>query len=549
MMETTQSFTALSEEFVEVTLRHDPVAATAVGIHDYDHELPDHSPDGFRAFASWLRDFDRRFSATASEQSLAGAQRIDHAWLRSRIDAIEIELDQLRTHTRNPVRYSECALTGVFLLLVRSFAPLAERKEAILSRLMKIPDYLLRVRANFEQVPAQVVKIAAEINSSAPSFVDEVMRVLLREFPGEAERIEFAGARARAGFLDYQKFLEGALLPAAAGSFAIGAPAMNDKLRREHLLKWDCDGLDRLGLEHIERTRSLLEEEARRLDSTRSWQEQVAAAKRRHPEPRNLREAYQEETDRALRFVRERNIAPLIEAGVEVIDTPVFDRAVIPYAAYLPAAPFDEDQTGYFFVTPIDLSRSHEEQAQQLEGHNYAGMPLTVLHEAYPGHHLQVGHANRSGSRLRRLADSNVFAEGWALYCEEMMYEEGFLLDPVSRLFQLKDLLWRACRVVIDVRLHTGRMGFDEAVNFLVEKAMIEHVNAVTEVKRYVLTPTQPMSYLIGKLEFLDLREEARRRLGAGFNLHDFHARLLSTGTVPMALAREELFESLGAGS
>ncbi|TMQ64162.1 MAG: DUF885 domain-containing protein [Candidatus Eisenbacteria bacterium] len=242
---------------------------------------------------------------------------------------------------------------------------------------------------------------------------------------------------------------------------------------------------------------------------------------------------------RSLR-VRGRPCAPLHHRETSG-DTPVFERSTLPYAAYLPPAPFDEDQTGFFYVTPIDLSRRKEEQEQQLEGHNYAGLPLTVVHEAFPGHHLQLCHANRSGSRLRRLADSNVFAEGWALYCEDLMHEQGFFVDRITRLYQLKDLLWRACRVVIDVGLHTGTMSFMQAVDYLVDQAMLERVNAVIEVKRYTMTPTQPMSYLVGKLELLAIRRDAEQRLGDRFSLAEFHRALLASGTLQPALVREEL--------
>jgi uncharacterized protein (DUF885 family) len=156
-----------------------------------------------------------------------------------------------------------------------------------------------------------------------------------------------------------------------------------------------------------------------------------------------------------------------------------------------------------------------------------------------------VSHANRVGSRLRRISDSNVLCEGWALYCEELMYEQGYHPDPVTRLFQLRDLLWRACRVQIDVELHTGRMSFEQAVDFLVEQAMLERVNAETEVKRYAATPTQPMSYLVGKLMLLELRDEAKRRLGPAFNLYDFHSAVLASGSIPPSLMDAEIWDRL----
>jgi uncharacterized protein (DUF885 family) len=546
MIETVRTFSALSEEFVECTMRHNPVAATAAGIHDYDHLLPDDSPDGFGQRTSWLLDIEQRLMAAVPWEDLPPEQRVDYAMLRSRLATLRADLEEIKVQTRNPVLYPETALNGVFLLMARAFAPLQERKEAIVARLMAVPGYLAAARANLQQVPAEFVEIAREVNSTGPGFVDDVVRSLIRSFPGDGERIEHAGGRARTGFTEYQHFLDHEVTSRIGGTFAIGERWMNYKLEREHLLEMDCNALEDLGREHVARTRAALEAEAKRLDPTRSWREQIAEAKKKHPEPLRVREAYVAEVGRARAFVEAKRLAPIPDCPLEIVDTPVFERATTPYAAYLQPAPFDAEHGGTFFVTPVDVGRRPEVQEQQLQGHNYVSLPLTTLHEAYPGHHLQLSHAVKVGSRLRRLSDSNVFAEGWALYCEELMYEQGYFLDPVTRLYQLKDLLWRACRVVIDVGLHTGRMTVAEAVEYLVDQAMLERVNAEAEVRRYTLTPTQPMSYLVGKLELLKVREEAKRRMGARFNLYDFHAALLSSGTLPPALIREELWARLG---
>jgi uncharacterized protein (DUF885 family) len=542
MLETVRTFSALSEEFVELSMRMDPVRATLVGIHDYDEKLPDDSPQGIRERITWLRDLEQRLVASVPWQELPIEQRVDFGLLRSRLGVMRADLEEIKMHARNPAVYPETALTGIFLLLARRHAPLDERKEAILARLLAVPDYLKAVRPNFEQVPDTYLATASDITLSAPAFVDEVTRTLVKAFPSEAERIEHAGSRARVGFLQYQEFVDRDLEAKVGGTFAIGERWMNFKLEREHMLSMDCAALDALGREHVERTRKQLESEAAGVDPARSWRDLVTEAKKRHPEALRLREAYQAEVARARQFVLDRGMItmPAGEA-LEVIDTPLFLRATTPYASYLAPAPFDEDQTGYFFVTPVDGLRRKDEQAQQLEGHCYAGLPLTTVHEAYPGHHLQLTHANRTGSRLRQLASSDLFAEGWALYCEELMHEHGYYLDAVTRIYQLKDLLFRACRVVIDVGLHTGKMTFMQAVDYLVEQAMIERVNAVIEVKRYTMTPTQPSSYLVGKLQILALRDEVQKKLGESFDLGRFHQQLLSLGTIPLSLAREEL--------
>jgi uncharacterized protein (DUF885 family) len=546
LVETVRTFSALSEEFVELYFKYDPVAATLAGVHDYDHLLPNHSPEGMLARIAWLRDLDQRLVVGVDWQALPLEQRIDYGLLRARLAAMRADCEEMRIHTKSPVLYPQAALDGLFLLWTRRSLPAAERKDALLARMIAVPDYLKSARANLTQVPEVFLGVADEVNRSGPGFVDQVARSLLESFPAERERIEHAAGRARIGFAQYQDFLDRELESKVGGTFAIGERWMNYKLEREHLLDMDCAALAALGEEQVAKTRALLETEAKRIDPSRSWQELIGDAKTRHPEALKLKNAYQSEADRARRFVVEKRVAPLSPGErLEVIDTPVFERSVIPYAAYLPPGPFDEDQTGFFYVTPVDATRRKEEQQQQLEGHNYAGLALTTVHEAYPGHHLQICHANRVGSRMRRLADSPLLAEGWALYCEELMHELGFYVDPLTRLYQLKDLLWRACRVVLDVGLHTGKLTYMQAVDYLREQAMVERVNALAEVKRYTLTPTQPMSYLVGKLEIQKMRADAERRLGSRFALYDFHAALLGRGTLPPALVREELVATL----
>lgn len=142
---------------------------------------------------------------------------------------------------------------------------------------------------------------------------------------------------------------------------------------------------------------------------------------------------------------------------------------------------------------------------------------------------------------VRRQMYSTVFIEGWALYCEEMMLAQGFLNSPKHKLMQLKDQLWRACRVVIDVGIHCFEMTFDEAVEMLVEIAGLERSNAVAEVNRYTQSPTQPMSYLVGKIEITRLKERYQAAEGENFNLKEFHDRLLGYGSIPPGIIERDM--------
>jgi uncharacterized protein (DUF885 family) len=309
-----------------------------------------------------------------------------------------------------------------------------------------------------------------------------------------------------------------------------------------HLLDLDSDGLSELGLRTIGETKAAMARVAAEVDPNEDWRDVVERLKAEHPDAAGLRDRYRSEMERARRFVIERDLVTVPDGErLDVIDTPVFARTLLPYAAYMPAGPFEARQQGFFWVTPVDTGLAEADRERQLRGHGLRSIPLIALHEGYPGHHLQLVRANAGRRKARKLAWNTVFIEGWALYCEEMMKDVGFLDDPGSRLFQLKQMLWRAARVVVDVGLQTAKMSIDDAVRFMVEEAGLERINAEAEVKRYTANPSQPSSYLVGKLELMETRRLYEDRRGSGFDLKQFHDALLDVGSVPPRLARRAL--------
>ncbi|MBD3348054.1 MAG: DUF885 family protein, partial [Candidatus Eisenbacteria bacterium] len=274
----------------------------------------------------------------------------------------------------------------------------------------------------------------------------------------------------------------------------------------------------------------------------RDWRELVDDVQTRHPEAGELRDAYAGEMSRAREFVLAKRLVSMPEQEkLSVIDTPVFLRPLLPYAAYGPPGPFEVKQEGFFFVTPVDQEASREAREEQLRGHALDNIPVIALHEGYPGHHLQLVRANGVPGKARRLARSNIFIEGWALYCEEMMREAGFFEGASMRLMQLKATLWRSARVVVDVKLQTGEMTLAEAKEFMVTRAALPRDKAAAEVRRYAMHPTQPSSYLLGKLTILDIRKRFEERAKDAFDLRGFHDQLLSIGSVPPSLAEAAL--------
>src|SRR2546427_3715 len=216
-----------------------------------------------------------------------------------------------------------------------------------------------------------------------------------------------------------------------------------------------------------------------------------------------------------------------------VIETPSYLRHVIPFAAYNAPARFEAHKQGFYMVTPV------EEKPEMLREHSYPGVRNTAVHEGYPGHHLQLTCASLNPSYARILADATETVEGWAHYCEDMMKAAGFSADPRTKLVQLLDQIWRACRILIDVDLHTGQMTFDEAVDLLVREAGMEHPGAVAEVKRYTYNPAYQLSYLIGKYLIVELRNDVKKRLGKSYSDKLFHDTILYSGSLPMKYMRE----------
>ena len=252
---------------------------------------------------------------------------------------------------------------------------------------------------------------------------------------------------------------------------------------------------------------------------------------------------YQEVTERSRQWVLDKKLASIPAEKLDVIETPVFMRFVTPYAAYFAPAPFEKDQKGYYFVTPVDTSLPKETQEGQL-GELYIDIENTTVHEAYPGHHLQLIHQNTL-SKIRRMSGSALMSEGWGLYSERLGKEFDFYSTPVDQMEAYRWLLVRAVRVIVDVGLHCQDMTFEDAVKFMVDTTHLEKAAAEGEVRRYTQTPTQPLSYLMGMLLIYELRAEYQKALGDEFNLENFHDTVLSYGSIPIKLIRTSMMSKV----
>jgi uncharacterized protein (DUF885 family) len=544
-------FEALTTEFLAAEYAAHPVMATTMGVHDYDDSL-----DDFNRFALRQdRDRVRAYLHALDKLSLAelnADNRLDARLARSSAQMALSALEQQRWPERHPGSYVDTLFYGLFLLISRDFAPAKERARGLLGRLHAVPAALAEAQQNLKNPPRVFTEIAIESVEAGDSLFTVSLPAFFATLSetGLQNALRKATEAARTAFADYAQFLRTTILPRSEEDFALGKELFDYYLRVGHLMdkeKENSDALLEIGQETLEETQQKLAALAEEISPGRDWAQIVAELKRNHPSIEELLPAYAAEITRAREFAQSRDLVSMPEnERLCVVETPGYARGVLPYAAYLPPAPFEARQEGQFWVTPVPADATPAQQETLLQGHSHYNIPIIALHEAYPGHHLQIALASRTPSRFRRhFAHSNLFIEGWALYCEDMMWEQGFYTDPRVRLMQLKAILWRACRVLLDVQLHTRQITLAEAARFLQEQARIEEAHAWAEVRRYALTPTQPMTYVMGKRALISLRDDVRRRRGVRFDLRQFHDQLLSYGSIPPSLLREAMLNTL----
>lgn len=538
-------FYSYVEAMIRRYMEQEPVSATFMGIHEYDHRLPDCSAaatgaqdEEMKAHLARLQEIDtRQFSKEG---------RIDYTLVTQVLKSVIREYEHVESHRRNPAFYLDRVMQGIFGLLIKDFAPLEERLQSILGRLKETPRVLGEARENLQ--PGRIPRVWAEVSlqqaGMGPGLFEGLLPATAAPFPALQEEMVAACRGASAAVQEFARYLEEEVIPAAAGEYAAGEEYFNTLLRENHMVDYDAEELLQTGWRLFAETGARMEDVAREIDPKMSVEQALAKIKEDCPTAESLLDEYRQVMKETRRYVIDYDIATIPPGEtLRIIETPSYLRPIIPYAAYNPPGMFEKKLEGLFLVTPPDPEAGPVEQKEKLKGKPRAAMPVTALHEGYPGHHLQLVRAASEGTVARKMGSmlSTLFIEGWAFYCEELMEQLGYINTPEQRLGRLADQLWRAARIIIDVSLHCRGMGVQEAVDFLVEKCGLQPGDALAEVRRYTGSPTQPQSYLMGKLEILKIVEEYRRRYPRS-SMREMHDTILSCGSLPPKLMRAQLF-------
>ncbi len=539
----------LAARFFQTSFEQYPLLATSLGIHDYDDQLGDYSAPALYSYAAQVKLLQTEL-AQIDPTPLSTTERSDYQLLAANMEDALLDIEQIKDWQRAPQMYADIAVYAIFLLVSRDFAPLAARLRNVLSRLQQVPELLALGKHQVQNPPAIFTETAIEGGTGAIGFFRQAVPLLANQpsaVNGELKAdLVKAAERAAGAMEEYVAWLRDDLSPRSNGDFALRG-LYSRKLQLQHMIDQTPDQIAAWGRELFANTQAQMRELAVTIDPNKSWHQIIAETRHDHPTSDGLLLAYRGETERLVAFLKRRQLVTIPPGDIEIVETPAFQRATYPYAGYAQPGAFDAAQTGQFWVTPVEVSGTAEQQEQQLEEHAWAWIPVIALHEGYPGHHLQLLRANQASTYIRKhLGFSSLFVEGWALYCEQMMGEVGYYTDPRVTLSQLRGQLWRAARVMIDVGLQMGTMSVDEAISLLSDQVRFSPASARGEVRRYTMTPGQPMSYLLGKDAILRLRHEAQQRWGSDFSLQRFHNRLLDSGSIPMKLVREEFWAAEG---
>jgi len=546
------AFQKLAHDYVEKYLRANPEQATDLGDHRFDGQLTDYSVEARGQNLATQKDFREKLNTIDGSQ-LTGPNSIDFRILKENVDYQIFRDEELKEPEWNPLVYMQSLANSLYLLVARDFAPAEKRVPSLRQRMEKVPGVIAQAKANLQHPPRIHTETAIEQTQGAINLVRSELAPLLDQVPQMKKELAPLQEKTAAALEDYKKWLQKDLLPRSDGDFRLGEQKYRKKLRFALASDLPIEEILQRARADLEQTQTAMYETALPLykkyfpnadEKTLADKHKVTAAvldklAEQHPNDATVVDYAKKVVTEATDFVKRHDVASVPDVPLDVIAMPEFKRGVA--IAYCDApGPLEKNGQTFFAVapTPKDWSKERKESFFH-EYNNYMIRDLTV-HEAMPGHFLQLARANefRAPTLVRAIFQSGPFIEGWAVYCEQVMAEQGYG-GPEVKMQQLKMRLRAICNAILDQSIHAGNMSENEAMDLMTKEGYQQEGEAVAKWKRARLTSAQLSTYFVGATEHLDLRTAEQKRLGDQFNLKKYNDQVISYGSPPVKYVRE----------
>ncbi|MCH2583285.1 MAG: DUF885 domain-containing protein, partial [Planctomycetes bacterium] len=550
-------FLELSKSYLDRFTALSPVYATYLGDHRYDGELDEVGAESRARTKAFSREYLELLKALPREH-LSQANQIDAALLEHDLRKTLWRLDVLQEWAWNPLGYTDLCGRAIYSLMARDFAPLAERLSSAADRLEKLPRLLEQVRGTLvaKRVPKIHAETAVKQNKGVLSILDNMVVPNLGKLEkAERGRLEAAMKTARAAVDKHQEWLEKEVLPQASGDFRIGKELFDKKLAFTLNSPLSRAEIRKRAESELKRVREQMYEISKGVHLKKHPQHQFPA----QPDEAHKQETIQGALELAYAdkpardavvktakeslvdieaFVRKRDLITIPDDPIEIIIMPEFERGVSVAYCDSPGA-LDVGQKTFYAVAPLPDDWTDKQVDSFLREYNRRSIHNLSVHEAIPGHFLQLAHSNRYPSLLRAVLSSGVFIEGWAVYTEQMLADEGYMnADPLMKLIALKWYLRGIANSIIDQAIHAGGMSEEEAMRLMTGTTFQEEREAAGKWIRAQLTSTQLSTYFVGYQEHRDLRAEVEKKKGDAFNLKKYHDQVISYGSPPVRFVR-----------
>jgi uncharacterized protein (DUF885 family) len=550
-----QQFQKVSDEyFDQVYFHYGPTGGTLAGYHRYDEQLEDYSRKNIDAEIAALKSFEKRVEAIHFDTAEADfVPRSDREIVLANIRSQLLTLETIRPWEKNADNYSSTCANGAFVLMERKFASPEERLRSLVAREKRMPALLAEARVNLKNPPRIFTEIAIEQLPDIVSFFERDVPLAFADAKNEELKAEFAltNAAVVAALKSYFGWLKSDLLANSNGDFRIGAETFRKKLLYDEMVDLPLDRLLDIGWADLRKNQEHFKEVAKDLEPEKTPAAVLEELGENHPAPDHLLDAFRATFDGLVGFIRARHIVTIPSDVRPIVEeTPAFMRATTFASMDTPGAFETHATEAYFNVTLPDPKMTPAEVEGYMHSFNAGTVISTAVHEAYPGHYIQFLWLPQAPSRVRKLLGANTDIEGWAHYTEQMMLDEGYGQPGAGakdereakflRLGQLQDALLRNARFIVGIEMHTGKMSFDEAVEFFQKEGYQSKETAAVETKRGAGDPTY-LYYTLGKLEIMKLREDLKKKQGAAFSLEKFHNDFLGQGFPPIKIVREAL--------